>query len=124
MAQTPIVFVPGLLCSAEIFGPQIAALWPYGPVHVASTLEGSTIAEIASSILAAAPPSFALVGLSMGGDPRSNLTFPIGPFPAGVDAYAVLDGVAAALRDAPPPEFSADRYANPITLVPFFAASS
>lgn len=67
MARTPIVFVPGLLCSAEIFGPQIAALWPYGPVHVASTLEGSTIAEIASSILAAAPPSFALVGLSMGG---------------------------------------------------------
>ena len=42
-------------------------MWPYGPVHVASTLEGSTIAEIASSILAAAPPSFALVGLSMGG---------------------------------------------------------
>jgi hypothetical protein len=59
MARTPIVFVPGLLCSAGIFGPQIAALWPYGPVHVASTLEGSTIAEIASSILAAAPPSFA-----------------------------------------------------------------
>jgi pimeloyl-ACP methyl ester carboxylesterase len=67
MTRTPIVFGPGLLCSAEIFGPQIAALWPYGPVHVASTLEGSTIAEIASSILAAAPPSFALVGLSMGG---------------------------------------------------------
>ena len=67
MTRTPIVFVPGLLCSAEVFGPQIAALWPYGPVHIASTLEGSTIAEIASSILAAAPPSFALVGLSMGG---------------------------------------------------------
>jgi pimeloyl-ACP methyl ester carboxylesterase len=67
MAQTPIVFVPGLLCSAEIFGPQIAALWPYSPVTVASTLEGGTIAEIASSILAAAPPSFALIGLSMGG---------------------------------------------------------
>jgi pimeloyl-ACP methyl ester carboxylesterase len=67
MARTPIVFVPGLLCTAEIFGPQIAALWPYGPVHVASTLDGSTIAEIASSILATAPPSFALVGLSMGG---------------------------------------------------------
>ena len=67
MARAPIVFVPGLLCSAEIFGPQIAALWPHGPVHVASTLEGSTIAEIAAAILAAAPPSFALVGLSMGG---------------------------------------------------------
>ena len=67
MAQTPIALVPGLLCSAEIFAPQIAALWPYGLVHVASTLEGSTIAQIASSILATAPPRFALVGLSMGG---------------------------------------------------------
>jgi hypothetical protein len=45
--MTPIVLVPGLLCSAEVFGPQIAALWRYGPVTVASTLEGETMREIA-----------------------------------------------------------------------------
>nr|AGU11752.1 Alpha/beta hydrolase family [uncultured organism] len=49
------------------FCPQLAALWPYGPVTVASTLEGSTIAQMATAILAQAPPQFALVGLSMGG---------------------------------------------------------
>jgi pimeloyl-ACP methyl ester carboxylesterase len=65
--MTPIVFIPGMLCSAELFAPQLAALWSYGPVTVASTLEGATIGEMASAILASAPPRFALVGLSMGG---------------------------------------------------------
>jgi pimeloyl-ACP methyl ester carboxylesterase len=63
----PIVLVPGLLCTAEVFAPQIAALWPHGPVTVASTLEGKTIAEMAAAILATAPPRFALAGISMGG---------------------------------------------------------
>lgn len=65
--MTPIVLVPGLLCSAEVFASQVPALWPYGPVTVASTLTGSTMAEIAASILATAPPRFALAGISMGG---------------------------------------------------------
>jgi pimeloyl-ACP methyl ester carboxylesterase len=63
----PIVLVPGLLCTAELFAPQIPALWPYGPVTVASTLEGETLGDMAAAILAAAPPRFALAGLSMGG---------------------------------------------------------
>ena len=65
--MAPIVLIPGLLCTAEVFAPQIAALWPYGPVTIASTLEGKTMAEMAASILATAPPRFALVGISMGG---------------------------------------------------------
>jgi pimeloyl-ACP methyl ester carboxylesterase len=65
--MTPIVLVPGLLCTADVFRPQISALWPYGPVTVASTLEGDTIAEMATQILASAPPRFALAGISMGG---------------------------------------------------------
>ena len=65
--MTPIVLIPGMLCSAEVFAPQVAALWPYGPVTVASTLEGETLAAIASVILASAPPRFALCGISMGG---------------------------------------------------------
>ena len=65
--MTPVVLVPGMLCTPEIFASQITALWPYGPVTVASTLEGETIAEMAAAILAAAPPRFALAGISMGG---------------------------------------------------------
>jgi pimeloyl-ACP methyl ester carboxylesterase len=65
--MTPIVLVPGMLCTPEIFASQITALWPYGSVTVASTLEGETIAEMAAAILAAAPPRFALAGISMGG---------------------------------------------------------
>jgi pimeloyl-ACP methyl ester carboxylesterase len=66
-AMLPLVFIPGLLCTAELFTPQVAALWPYGPVTIASTLEGETIAQLATAILAQAPPEFALIGLSMGG---------------------------------------------------------
>ena len=63
----PTILVPGLICSAEIFAAQAVALWPYGPVTIASTLEGATMAEIAGAILREAPPRFALAGISMGG---------------------------------------------------------
>jgi pimeloyl-ACP methyl ester carboxylesterase len=63
----PTVLIPGLLCSAEVFEPQVAALWPRGPVTVASTLEGESIPRIAAATLAHAPPRFAVAGLSMGG---------------------------------------------------------
>jgi pimeloyl-ACP methyl ester carboxylesterase len=65
--MTPLLMVPGLLCTAEIFAAQITALWPYGPVTVASTLVGETMAEMAEAILRDAPPEFCLVGISMGG---------------------------------------------------------
>jgi pimeloyl-ACP methyl ester carboxylesterase len=65
--MTPIVLVPGLLCSSEIFAAQIPALWTSGPVTVASTLAGQTIEQVAASILGDAPPRFALAGISMGG---------------------------------------------------------
>lgn len=64
--MTPIVLVPGLLCTAEVFAPQITALWPYGPVTIAATLAGESIPELAAAALASAPPRFALVGISMG----------------------------------------------------------
>lgn len=65
--MTPILFVPGLLCSAEVFAPQLGALWRLGPLTVASTLEATTIGDVAAKILETAPPCFALVGLSLGG---------------------------------------------------------
>src|SRR5438270_2228714 len=63
----PIVLVPGLRCSARLYAPQLPRLWRLGSVTVADHTQGDTIAEIARRILEAAPPRFALVGLSMGG---------------------------------------------------------
>lgn len=65
--MTPLVLIPGLSCTAEMFAPQIAALSPHRPVTVASTLEGDSMAQMASAILRDAPPRFALGGISMGG---------------------------------------------------------
>ena len=63
----PLVLVPGLLCSARLYAPQIAALWPFGPVMVADHRRDVEMNGIAERILGEAPPRFALVGLSMGG---------------------------------------------------------
>jgi pimeloyl-ACP methyl ester carboxylesterase len=63
----PLVLVPGLLCSAGVFAPQVAAVWPFGQVTVADHRQGASIDAIAARILADAPPRFALAGLSMGG---------------------------------------------------------
>jgi pimeloyl-ACP methyl ester carboxylesterase len=63
----PIVLVPGLLCSARLYTEQIPALRQFGPVTVADHTRDDSMAAIANRILAAAPPRFALAGLSMGG---------------------------------------------------------
>ena len=63
----PILLVPGLSCSPRLYAPQLAPLWRFGPVTVADHTRDETIAAIATRILAAAPPRFALAGLSMGG---------------------------------------------------------
>jgi pimeloyl-ACP methyl ester carboxylesterase len=63
----PLVLVPGLLCSARLYAPQVTGLWPFGPVTVANHRYDDEMAAIAARILAEAPPRFALAGLSMGG---------------------------------------------------------
>jgi len=67
LQSLPLVLVPGLLCSARLYAPQIAALWPHGQVAVADHRRDDTMEAIASRILDEAPPRFALAGLSMGG---------------------------------------------------------
>jgi pimeloyl-ACP methyl ester carboxylesterase len=64
---TPILLVPGLNCTAEVYKHQLPRLWLHGPVTVANHQAGASMAEIASHILAEAPPRFALAGFSMGG---------------------------------------------------------
>ncbi len=62
----PLLLLPGMMCDARLFAPQIAAFSGRRAVHVAPML-GDTIANIAGSVIANAPPRFALAGLSMGG---------------------------------------------------------
>jgi pimeloyl-ACP methyl ester carboxylesterase len=66
MADETLVFVPGLNCTAELFGPQISALRPQR-ILVAEHAQDETLAAIAGRLLAQAPERFALAGLSMGG---------------------------------------------------------
>lgn len=63
----PLILVPGLLCSARLYVPQIAALWSHGPIIVADHRRDADMAAVAKRILSDAPPHFALAGLSMGG---------------------------------------------------------
>src|SRR5262245_10182329 len=61
----PIVLIPGLNCSARLYADQIPVLWR--PVTVADHTRDDSMNAIAARILAAAPPRFAVAGLSMGG---------------------------------------------------------
>ena len=65
--MTPLVLLPGMMCDARLFGPQIAAFSGRRALICAPISERSSIEELASDILADAPRRFALAGLSMGG---------------------------------------------------------
>jgi pimeloyl-ACP methyl ester carboxylesterase len=66
-AKTELLLVPGLMCTAALWAPQIAALADIARCTVGDHTRHKTMAGIARSILAAAPEHFALAGLSMGG---------------------------------------------------------
>lgn len=63
----PLVLLPGMMCDARLFGPQIAALSTDTVVTVAPITKGERVEEIASHLLDHLPRRFALAGLSMGG---------------------------------------------------------
>ena len=63
----PLVLVPGLMCTSDLYAPQIAAFGRQRVVTVADHRTADNLPDIARSILANAPPRFALAGLSMGG---------------------------------------------------------
>ena len=62
----PIVFLPGMMCDARLFAPQLDALSRERAIMVAPCV-GDRIEQIASDVLTSAPAKFALAGLSMGG---------------------------------------------------------
>ncbi|MEO0919439.1 MAG: alpha/beta hydrolase [Pseudomonadota bacterium] len=65
--MTPLVLLPGMMCDAQLFAPQIAHFSAFRAVHCAPVGQASTMEQIAFQVLADAPSRFALAGLSMGG---------------------------------------------------------
>lgn len=66
-AKTNLVLVPGLLCTAALWAPQVAGLADIAETSIADHTRHDSMAALARSILGAAPERFALAGLSMGG---------------------------------------------------------
>ena len=67
MPRTTLVMLPGLLNTRRVFEPQIEALSDIADCVVPELWHHDTIGAMAEATLALAPPSFALVGFSMGG---------------------------------------------------------
>ena len=62
-----LLLVPGLLCDDAVWASQAAALADIADVRVANNGETDSLGALAESIIAHAPPRFALAGHSMGG---------------------------------------------------------
>lgn len=66
-AKIPLALLPGLLCDAALWQPQVEALSDIADCRVADFTTQESIAAMAESVLAAMPERFALAGISMGG---------------------------------------------------------
>jgi pimeloyl-ACP methyl ester carboxylesterase len=65
--KTPLLLLPGLLCDAALWRGQVDDLGDIAAPLIADLTHDDSVTEMARRALAAAPPRFALAGLSMGG---------------------------------------------------------
>lgn len=86
--MTPLVLLPGMMCDARLYGPQVAALSGRVPLHLAPVTGQASVEALAAEILAGAPARFALAGLSMGGIVAMEI---FRQAPDRVDRLALLD---------------------------------
>ncbi|MGE0745828.1 MAG: alpha/beta fold hydrolase [Rhodospirillales bacterium] len=63
----PLILLPGLLCDAALWQPQVKDLAGIADCMIADLTRHDSMGEFADHVLASAPPRFALAGLSMGG---------------------------------------------------------
>lgn len=63
----PLILLPGMMCDARLFGPQIMEFGRARAVHLPPISGHDTVEALAAEILENAPKTFALAGLSMGG---------------------------------------------------------
>ncbi|WP_027256595.1 alpha/beta fold hydrolase [Leisingera aquimarina] len=94
--MTPLVLIPGMMCDARLFTPQVAALSGQRYLHLVSLARHSSIEAMAQAILETAPPRFALAGLSMGGIVAMEV---LRLAPQRVDRIALLDTNPLAERE-------------------------
>ena len=86
--MTPLILLPGMMCDARMFGPQIAALSARYALFLPPLTGAGTMDGLATGILANAPPRFALAGLSMGGIVAMNI---LAQAPDRVTKIALMD---------------------------------
>lgn len=67
MARRHLLLLPGLLCDAALWRHQVETLADIAEVTVGDLTRHDSIPAMAEQVLAEAPGSFALAGLSMGG---------------------------------------------------------
>lgn len=84
----PLVLLPGMMCDARLFAPQVAALSARRAIVLPDLAGHDTVAALAAEVLALAPPCFALAGLSMGGIVAMEV---LRQAPARVARLALLD---------------------------------
>ncbi len=95
--MTPLVLLPGMMCDARLWGPQLAALSAERCLVVPSLAGHDSMAALAAEVLGDAPPRFALIGLSMGGILAMEI---VRQAPARVARLALLDTNPFAETDA------------------------
>jgi pimeloyl-ACP methyl ester carboxylesterase len=62
-----LVLLPGLMCDAAVWAPQVEALTAIRQCHVADYGMADSLTVMAQKVLDSAPPRFAVAGHSMGG---------------------------------------------------------
>jgi pimeloyl-ACP methyl ester carboxylesterase len=65
--RIPLILLPGLLCDAALWRPQVEGLGALVAPEIIDLSRDDSLGGMARRALAAAPPKFALAGLSMGG---------------------------------------------------------
>lgn len=65
--RIPLLLLPGLLCDARLWHDPAALLADVADIHHPELTADDRVEGMAARVLASAPPTFALAGLSMGG---------------------------------------------------------
>jgi pimeloyl-ACP methyl ester carboxylesterase len=94
--RIPLLLLPGLLCDAALYAPEIAALDDIAAPIVGDLTRHDSIAGMAAAMLAEMPEYFSLVGLSMGGYVAQEI---MRQAPHRVGRLALLDTSARADSD-------------------------
>ena len=95
--RAAIAFVCAHLCDERLFASQRAAVAASHDCRVFAFRDEDTLAAMAEVVLAAMPPRFTLIGLSLGGYVAFEI---MRRAPGGVERLALLDTTAAADSEA------------------------